>query len=350
VRTELLPAKAETRGRRLGWPFGPRRLDSSRRHPLAWFVLRRLAAGVVLLFIVSILVFAATNVLPGDAASAILGRQATPESLAALREELGLERPLAEQYGDWIGGVLRGDLGDSYAARGQPVWGLISTEILNTFAVAVYTMALLVPLSLALGVLAGMRAGRLTDQAVSGLTLGIIAIPEFVIGSVLVLLFAVSWKLLPAVSLLPPGASAFAQLELIVLPVVTLTLAGLAYMARIVRAGVIEVLDSDYVQMARLNGASEARILRKQVVRNALAPSVQAFALTLQWLVGGVLIVETLFAYPGIGKALVDAIFQRDLPTVQAVGLLVAAIYIVVNIVADLVVVILVPRLRTAQQ
>jgi peptide/nickel transport system permease protein len=211
-------------------------------------------------------------------------------------------------------------------------------------------MILLVPVSLGLGVLAGMRAGRPTDHVVSGLTLGIIAVPEFVIGSVLVLLFAVSWQVLPAISLLPPGASAFTQLELIALPVITLLLAGLAYMARIVRAGVIEVLDSDYVQMARLNGAPERRILRKHVVRNALAPSVQAFALTLQWLVGGVLIVETLFSYPGLGKALVDAILQRDLPTVQAVGLLIAAVYIVVNILADLVVVLLVPRLRTTQR
>lgn len=329
---------------------GPKGLDRTRRHPLVWFVGRRLAAGVVLLFVVSILVFAATNVLPGDAASAILGRQATPASLAALREELGLDRSLSRQYLDWIGGVLQGDLGGSYAARGQPVWGLIRTDIVNTLAVALYTLVLLAPLSLALGVLAGVRAGRPADHLVSGLTLGIIAVPEFVIGSVLVLLFAVSWKVLPAVSLLPPGSSAFTNIELVVLPILTLTLAGLAYMARIVRAGVIEVMGSEYVEMARLNGAPEGRILRKHVLRNALAPSVQAFALTLQWLVGGVLIVETLFSYPGVGKALVDAVFQRDLPTVQAVGLLVAAVYIVVNIVADLVVVLLVPRLRTAQR
>lgn len=342
-------APARARRWRLGLR-GPRELDTSRRHPLVWFVVRRLAAGVVLLFIVSILVFAATTVLPGDAASAILGRQATPQSLAALREELDLDRPLVAQYGDWIGGVLHGDLGDSYAARGEPVWGLIHTEIVNTLAVAIYTTLILLPISLGLGVLSGMRAGRMLDQIVSGTTLGIIALPEFVIGSVLVLLFAVTWKVLPAVSLLPPDSSPFTHLELIALPVITLTLAGLAYMARIVRAGVIAVLESDYVEMARLNGAPEARILRKHVVRNALAPSVQAFALTLQWLVGGVLIVETLFAYPGIGKALVEAIYQRDLPTVQAVGLLIATIYIVLNIVADLAVVLLVPRLRTAQQ
>jgi peptide/nickel transport system permease protein len=332
------------------WRPGARQLDRARRHPLVWFVGRRVAAGVVLLFVVSILVFAATNVLPGDAASAILGRTATEASKAALREELGLDRPIAQQYADWIGGVLTGDLGVSNVARGQPVWDLISTEIVNTSAIALYTMLLLVPISLGLGVLAGMRADRPTDHVVSGLTLGIIAVPEFVIGSVLVLLFAVSWHLLPAVSLLPPGQSAFTELELIALPVITLLLAGLAYMTRIVRAGVVGVLDSDYIQMARLNGAPERRILRKHVVRNALAPSVQAFALTLQWLVGGVLIVETLFSYPGLGKALVDAIQQRDLPTVQAVGLLIAAVYIVVNILADLVVVLLVPRLRTTQR
>jgi peptide/nickel transport system permease protein len=344
------PVPLPQRERQRAWFLGPRRLNRHRKHPLAWFVARRLAAGVVLLFVVSILVFAATTVLPGDAATAILGRTATPESTAALREELGLDRSFVEQYTDWIGGILHGDLGTSYAARGVPVWDLISTEIVNTMAVALYTMLLLVPLSLLLGVLAGVRAGRATDQVVSGVTLGIIAIPEFVIGSVLVLLFAVTWQVLPAVSIIPPGTSAFTELELIALPVITLLLAGLAYMTRILRAGVIDVMDSDYVQMARLNGASEPRILRKHVVRNALAPSVQAFALTLQWLVGGVLIVETLFSYPGLGKALVDAIFQRDLPTIQAVGLLIAAVYIAVNILADLIVVLLVPRLRTAQQ
>jgi peptide/nickel transport system permease protein len=312
-------------------------------------VVRRLAAGIVLLFIVSILIFAATNVLPGDAASAVLGRQATPEALAALREELGLNESLVQQYLNWIGGVLHGDLGLSLAAR-QPVIDLIDHRIANTMALAVLTMAVLLPLSLLLGVLAGIRAGRAADHAISGITLGIIAVPEFVIGSVLVLIFAVSWKLLPAVSLLPPGSNAFAHLDLLVLPVATLTLAGLAYMVRIVRAGVAEVMDSDYVEMARLNGTPERRVIWKHVFRNALAPSVQAFALTLMWLVGGVLIVETLFSYPGIGKTLVDAIFQRDVLVIQSVGLLIAAVYIVINIVADLVVVLLVPRLRTAQR
>jgi peptide/nickel transport system permease protein len=338
-----LPAEAARRG------FGPRRLDGSRRRPLLWFVVRRLAAGAVLLFVVSVLVFAATNVLPGDAASAVLGRQATPASLAALREELGLDRPLARQYLDWIGGVLKGDLGESLTAR-RPVWDTIRNRVTHSLALALYTMAILVPLSVVLGVLAGRRAGRPADQVISGVTLGVIAVPEFVIGSLLVLLFAVTWTLLPAVSLLPPGASAFAQLDVLVLPVATLTLAGLAYMVRIIRAGVIEVMASDYVEMARLNGAPERRILWKHVLRNALAPSVQAFALTLQWLVGGVLIVETLFGFPGLGKALVDAIFQRDLPTVQSVGVLIAALYIVINILADLAVVLVVPRLRTAQQ
>lgn len=329
--------------------LGPRVFRSSSRHPFAWFVVRRLAAGVVLLLVVSILVFAATNVLPGDAASAVLGRQATPESLAALREELGLNRSLVEQYLDWIGGVFTGDLGQSLAAQ-RPVTDVIGDRVLNSLALALLTMVVLVPLSLLLGVLAGIRAGRPADHVISSVSLGIIAVPEFVIGSVLVLVFAVSWKLLPAVSLLPPDTSPFADLTLLVLPAATLVLGGLAYMVRIVRAGVAESMRSDYVEMARLNGTPERRVVVKHAFRNSLAPTVQALALTLQWLVGGVLIVETLFSYPGMGKTLVDAIFQRDLPVVQALGLLIAALYIVINIIADLVVVLLVPRLRTAQR
>src|SRR6266508_1425488 len=191
--TTPLPGDAGRRS--LGGMLGPRRLDRSRRHPLLWFVVRRLAAGAVLLVVVSVLVFAATNVLPGDAASAVLGRQATPASLAALREELGLDRPLARQYLDWIGGVVQGDLGTSLTAR-RPVWEVIQHRASNTLALAAYTMAFLVPLSLLLGVFAGTRAGRASDQLVSGATLGVIAVPEFVICSVLVLLFAVTWKFL----------------------------------------------------------------------------------------------------------------------------------------------------------
>ncbi|MCI0633351.1 MAG: ABC transporter permease [Actinobacteria bacterium] len=321
--------------------------SGSSSHPLLRFVARRVAAGVLLLLIISLLIFATTNILPGDVASAVLSRQATPESLAALREQLGLNRPLHEQYLDWATGLLTGDLGVSLAAR-RPVAELIGNRISNTVQMTFAVVVLLVPVSLALGLAAGVRAGRILDQSISTLTLWIIAIPEFVIGSVLVLVFAVYLQLLPSVSLVRPGESPLAEPRIIALPVATLVLAGAAYMTRIIRAGVAEVTASGYVEMARLNGIRERRVRIRYILRNALAPSVQAFAWTLQWLIGGVIIVETLFAYPGIGQTFVQAVQARDLTLVQSLGVLVAATYIAINIVADLVVAFLVPKLRTS--
>jgi peptide/nickel transport system permease protein len=324
-------------------------LSRRRRHPLAAFIVRRVAAGLGLLAVISVLVFGATNILPGDVAAAVLGRQATPESIAGLREQLGLDRPLATRYADWVGGIFRGDLGTSLAGTQQPVWTLIRGPLVNTLTLAGLTMLVLVPLSVLLGVAAGVRAGRAVDQVISAVTLAIIAVPEFVIGAVLVLVFAVSLGVLPAVSLIPPGANPLGTPSLVVLPVATLVLAGLAYMLRIVRAGVADVIGSDYVEMARLNGVREPRVVTRYAVRNALAPSVQALAATAQWLLGGVFVVETLFSYPGIGRALVVAVTVRDIPVIEAVALLIAAFYIALNIVADIAIVLLIPKLRTAQ-
>jgi peptide/nickel transport system permease protein len=320
-----------------------------RRHPLAWFVTRRVAAGVLLLAIISVLVFCATNVLPGDVAAAVLGRQATPASIAGLRQQLGLDRPLTTRYLDWVGGILHGDLGTSLAGTQESVWALISGPLENTLTLAALTMLVLVPLSLLLGIAAGVRVGRLLDQTISSFTLAIISVPEFVIGAVLVLVFAVSLGVLPAVSLIPPGSNPLGTPSLVVLPVATLVLAGLAYMVRIVRAGVGDVMRSDFVEAARLNGVREHRVVTRYAVRNSLAPTVQALAATAQWLLGGVFVVETLFSYPGIGRALVVAVTVRDIPVIQAAALIIAAFYIGLNIVADICIVLLIPKLRTAQ-
>src|SRR5579871_1039289 len=269
-------------------PAAPPARLGRRRHPLAAFIIRRIAAGIAMLAIISILVFGATNVLPGDVAAAVLGRQATPASIAGLRQQLGLDHPLTTRYADWINGVFHGDLGTSLAGTQQPVWELIKTPLVNTLTLAGLTLLVLVPLSVLLGVTAGVRVGRMGDHFISGITLAIVAVPEFVIGAVLVLVFAVSLGVLPAVSLIPPGANPLSQPSLVVLPVATLVLAGLAYMLRIVRAGVSDVIQSDYVEMARLNGVRERRVVTRYAVRNALAPSVQALAATTQWLLGGV--------------------------------------------------------------
>jgi peptide/nickel transport system permease protein len=300
----------------------------------------------VLVFVASLLIFAATNLLPGDAASAILGRLATPEALAELRAELGLDRPLVDQYLDWVTNLLSGDLGRSVTNQ-QPVSELIGYRIVNTLALAVTTTVFLVPLSLVLGTLSGIRAGRRLDQGLSTVTLATIALPEFVIATILILVLSNGLGLVPPISLLRPGANPFSEPTLLILPVLTLLLIGAAWMVRYIRAGVAEANLSEYAGMARLNGLPESRVVRKHVLPNALVPSIQAFALTLQWLLGGVLIVETMFSYPGIGDGLVQAIQTRDPALVQSTSFLIAVAYIGITIVADLLVVLLVPKLRT---
>ena len=328
---------------------------SSRRprvHPLLRFVVVRVLAGLATLLAVSVLVFLGTEVLPGDAASAVLGRTATPEQLAELRAQMGLDRPAAERYLDWLGGLVTGDLGNSAAgfAEGstRPIWGEISGEVANSLVLALVTALIMVPLAIVLGVLAGIRAGRPTDHAVSLTSLAIVSLPEFIIGSLLILLFFSWLGWLSPISLIPPGESPLSYPKQLALPVLTLLGASLAASIRMVRAGMIETLSSDYVQMARLSGYRERTVVRRYALRNALAPSVQVLAQNLQYLVGGIIVVEYLFAYPGIGKELVDTVAIRDVRAVQSIAILIAAAYIAINIVADVLVVLLVPKLRTA--
>jgi peptide/nickel transport system permease protein len=322
-----------------------------RRRPLLRFVVRRLVAAAATLFVVSILIFAGTEVLPGDAASAVLGRTASPEQLAEMQELMGLDRPAHERYLDWLGGLLTGDLGNSaagYAAGGEsPIWDEIAPKIGNSFTLAAVTTLLMIPLALVLGVLAAVRAGRPLDHVISVSSLAIISLPEFIIGSLLILLFFSWLDVLPPVSLIAPGTSPLSEPDALVLPVLTLLGASLAASIRMVRAGMVETLSSEYVTMARLNGLRERAVITRYALRNALAPSVQVFAQNIQYLVGGIVVTEYLFNYPGLGKELVDAVAIRDVREVQSVALLVAGFYVLLNIVADLLVVLLVPRLRT---
>jgi peptide/nickel transport system permease protein len=318
-----------------------------RRHPLVAFVVRRTATGVLLLFLVSILIFAATQILPGDAAQAILGRTATPSAVSALRKQLHLDRPATSRYADWLSGLVKGDLGMSLSAN-LPVRDLIGDRIRNTAILALATLVLMVPLSLLFGVLAGIRAGRPVDHAISGVSLGLIAVPEFVTATLLILSLAIWARLLPPVSLVG-GRSPLYTPSILVLPVATLLLASLAQTIRMVRAGVVDVMQAEYIETARLNGVAERRVVGKHVLRNAIAPSIQVLTLNIQWLVGGVVIVETVFQYPGIGQLLVQAVSVRDIPLVEALAILIAGVYIALNIVADFLVVLLVPKLRTAQ-
>lgn len=329
---------------------GPKGIDAPwrRTSPIVWLVLRRLAVGVALAWVVSVLVFAGTQLLPGDAATAILGRTATPEQVAQIRAELHLNESAPKQYWAWASGFLQGDLGRSFAAQ-EPVADFIRNRIANTAILAVFALMVILPLSIALGTLAGIRRDRVVDHVVSGLSLAVIALPEFVTGTILAVVFAVSLRWLPAVSLVPPASSPLSTPSVLVLPVLTLTLAALAFSIRMVRAGVVEVMQSEYVAMARLNGIAEGRLVRRHALRNALAPTVQVLALTLQWLIGGIVVVESVFQYPGIGQGLAQAVTARDIPVVQAIAMLIAIVYIAINVLADLIVVLLIPRLRTAQ-
>lgn len=312
------------------------------------YAAKRVAIGLLLVLISSMLVFVATQVLPGDPASKLLGKYATPENVAAVRAQLGLDKPLVTRYLQWLGDLLHGDLGASVTGARLPISQLIGDRLVNTFTLAAIAMLVMVPLSVALGVWAARRAGRTTDHVISNVTLGFIALPDFVVGSALILLFSSWLGLLPPISLVAPGASPLATPDALILPVATIVLIAVGFAIRMIRAGVIETLSSDYVQMARLNGISERRVVYKHALRNALAPSVQVLALTLQWLIGGLFVIETVFGYPGIALGLVEAVTDKNVPYIESVSVLIAAVYIAINIVADLIVVFLVPKLRTS--
>lgn len=324
----------------------------ARDHRIIGFLARRLLTGVATLVVVSMLIFVAVDVLPGDVASNVLGKQATPARVSSLRAELGLDRPLLQRYGSWLGGFVSGDLGDSLVRVAQrdptpAIGAAIANPVVNSVVLAGVTIVILVPLSVLLGVVAAIREGGWVDHVISGTTIALVAVPEFVLGALLISLFFVQLGLLAPVSLLPPGSTALADPSVLVLPVLTLLGVSAASTARMVRACMVEVLTQDFVAMARLNGIAERRVLWRYALRNALAPSVQIVAQNVQYLLGGVIVVESLFSYSGIGRELVLAVNSRDATTVQAISMLLAVVYVAINIVADLVVVLLVPRLRT---
>lgn len=313
-------------------------------------LLRRLGLGAVTLFLVSLLVFGTTQALPGDAAMAILGKTATPERLAALREQLHLNSPVWAQYARWLGGIVTGQLGQSLATE-QPVAQLLAPRIANSGFLVLVSAAIAIPLSLLVGIVSAIRRDGPLDHALTVGTLVLAALPEFVIGIALILLFATSvLHVLPAVTMLDEGVPIWREPLQVILPALTLDLAVVPYMSRIMRASMIEVLRSEYVQMARLKGLPRRHVILRHALPNAIVPFVQVTALQLAWLAGGVVVVEFVFRYPGIGQALVDAVGNRDLPVVQALTLLVGAVYVLLNVIADIATILLTPRLRTAMQ
>lgn len=312
------------------------------------FVLRRLLFGVLTLFVASLVIFAATQALPSDPARAILGRSATAESVAELRRQLGLNRPVVEQYADWIGGVLRGDLGRSLAAD-VPVTEILGQRVENSAFLMLVAAIISVPLAVLIGAVTARRRDGPLDHAVSTVTLALAALPEFVVAIALVVLFATTvFPVLPGVTLIDPGADPWNYPRQLVLPTLTLVIAVTPYITRIMRGSMVEILESDYVEMARLKGLPERLVLWRHAVPNGIAPTFQVIGINLAYLAGGIVVVEFVFNYPGIGGAFVDAVRARDMPVVQALSLLIAALYVLLNLLADLATILVSPRLRTS--
>jgi peptide/nickel transport system permease protein len=312
------------------------------------FIVRRVILGVLTLFVASVVIFAATQLLPGDAARSILGRTATPESLAELREQLGLNEPVVEQYLDWIGGVLTGDLGTSLAS-GLPVSEVIGERIEYSAFLMFVAAVISIPLSLVLGAVSARRRDSPFDHALSTTTLALAALPEFVVGIALVVLLSTTvFTIFPAVTLYEPGSPPWSEPKALVLPTLTLVIAVTPYITRIMRASMIEILESDYVEMARLKGMPERLVLWRHAVPNGIAPTFQVIAINLAYLAGGIVVVEAVFNYPGIGAGFVDAVRARDMPVVQALALLIAGLYVLLNLLADVATILVSPRLRTS--
>lgn len=315
--------------------------------PIIKFLVKRVFLGVLTLFIVSLLIFGVTQALPSDPAEAILGREATPEALAALRSDYGLDMPLINQYGSWLGGVLTGDMGTSYATM-MPVGEYISPRIGASFFLLLIAAVGSIPLSIIIGANAALRRDRKFDTSSSLISLILAAMPEFVVGTILTVIFSTTiWQVLPAVTYLEVGAPPWSDLKGLTLPVLTLLIAVTPYVSRVMRAAMVEVLESDYVEMARLKGMDERTVLWRHAMPNAVGPAFQVIALNLAYLAGGVIIVERLYNFPGIGSALADAVRSRDLPVIQFLALVIAGVYVLTNLLADIGTVLVTPRLRT---
>jgi peptide/nickel transport system permease protein len=308
-------------------------------------VLRRLGLGVVTLWVVSVLVFVGTEILPGDVAEAILGQSATPEAVSAIRAQLNLDRPAVVRYFDWLTNFLRGDLGMSLAANTQ-ISEMISGRLKNTLTLAALTAAFAVPIALAMGLAAAMYPGGRVDRLVTVSTLFLLSVPEFFIAATLVLIFAVHLQWLPAITYGTEYESLWQLVKSLALPILTLTTSVVAHMARMTRAAIINVMTSPYIEMAILKGVPRRRIVLRHALLNAIGPVVNVVALNLAYLIGGVTIVETVFAYPGLAKLMVDAVSRRDMPLVQACAMIFCSAYILLILVADLLAIFANPRLK----
>ncbi|RLB94454.1 MAG: ABC transporter permease [Deltaproteobacteria bacterium] len=308
-------------------------------------VLKRLAAGIVTVFLVSILIFLSIEALPGDPATAILGQQATPENLAALRKELKLDLPPHTRYLSWLGNFVQGDLGTSLSNK-RPVNEVIGWRFSNTLFLAFSAALVAVPLAIIFGMIAALFRERWPDRILSMGSLAAISFPEFFVGYILIYIFSIKLGLLPSVATIQASMPFWTKINIIILPCFTLLLVVMAHMMRMTRAAIIGVLTSPYIEMAKLKGVSEWPIIIKHAIPNVLSPIINVVVMDLAWLIVGVVVVEVVFVYPGLGQLLVDSVAKRDLPVVQASGLIFAATYILLNLTADILAIITNPKLR----
>ncbi len=309
------------------------------------FIIRRFAFVLLILLISSMLIFAATQILPGDVAKMILGRFATAEALANLREQLGLDRPMAIQYLSWLGNFVRGDWGISLSTD-NPVMHLVISRLLNSAQLALVAFVMYVPLGIILGLVAALRRNSMTDQAISIGSLSFIGLPEFVTGVILISIFAIKLKWLPASSAISPEAGFIEALPRLILPAITISLVSLAYITRMTRSSTVEVLLTDYVRTAYLKGLRPFQVLFGHVLRNALLPTVTVIAMGIGWLIGGLIVTESLFSYPGLGRLLLFAIQRQDIPLIQAITMLLVVVFSFSNLLADIIYAYLNPRIR----
>lgn len=312
-------------------------------HPLVRMLMQRIAFGLLSLLIVTFVIFVAVNMLPGDFATQILGGSATPDTIAAFREQLGLNLPWYQRYVVWLGNALTGDFGESFSAR--PVSEIIVPRLLNTLYLAGLTALIAVPVALGLGVLAALYRNRLIDRVLSSTSLASISLPDFFVAYIIMLVFAVKLQWFPSLSNIRPTMDFGEQLLRMILPILTLTLLILAHMMRNTRAAIISIMSRPFIEMAELKGESPAKVVLRHALPNVLGPIASVVALSLAYLIAGVVVTEVVFVYPGVGQLIVDAVRNRDIPIIQACTLIFAITYILLNLVADVISIVSNPRL-----
>jgi peptide/nickel transport system permease protein len=310
------------------------------------YIVRRLILVLLTLIVTSFIIFALTNLLPGDIARLVLGRDASPTAIENFQREFGLDQPPMTQYFDWLRGFVTADWGKSYTAGNPPVRGLVLDRLGNSLRLAGLTLAIVIPLSLVLGVVAALNEGSLADSAIAVTSLAVVGLPEFVTGIILINVFGLGLGWFPATSYIAREMSLLAWLRLLILPALTASLVLLGYITRMTRAGMLEELKKPYVRTATLKGIPWRRVVFRHTLRNALLPTIAVIALSIGWLMGGLVVIENVFNFPGIGSLLVTAVTQKNLPVLQAISVLIVFFYSVANLIADILFAVLNPRIR----